>query len=115
MANEYTGEYRAEAVKLAQMIGSKRAAIELGVPQGTIGTWVRYAKMGKIDAGIGSRTTATAMTQAARIMQLEAECNSYRKENARLKKENAFLEEASAFFAASRQRLAKTSGSSLSR
>ena len=45
---QYSEEYKKEAVKLAKEIGNKAAAEELGIPKGTIGTWVSKAKAGEI-------------------------------------------------------------------
>ena len=49
---QYSEEYKKEAVKLAKEIGNKAAAEELGIPKGTIGTWVSKAKAGEIDTGV---------------------------------------------------------------
>ena len=108
MSREYTPEYKAEAVKLAQEIGSKRAAEELGVPKGTIGTWVHKAKLGEIDLGIGQQNPKGGLTLAAELQTCRERLKQQDKEIARLKKENAFLEEASTFFAASRQKSGRT-------
>jgi transposase len=106
----YTQEYKSEAVKLArQLKDNKKAAMELGLPESTLNTWVKKAKLGEIDTGKGTQTPDTALTQAAEIQKLKAEIKRIEKENAQLKEINEFLEEASAFFAASRQKLAKKS------
>ena len=88
MARKYDHEYKVQAVKLAKEIGGAKAAKELGIPEGTIHTWLKAVRAGKLDIGKGSHTPA--------------------KEIRRLKEENEFLEEASAFFAASRRKSAKT-------
>jgi len=106
----YPAEYKAEAVKLARETSVKTASDELGVPYGTLNGWVIAAKNGKIDTGQGSQTPETAMTQAARIQQLEAEIKLIKKENSRLNELNEFLEEAASFFAASRQKSTKKNG-----
>lgn len=36
---QYDKEYKKQAVKLANEIGNKAAADELGIPKGTLGTW----------------------------------------------------------------------------
>ena len=41
---KYDKEYRAQAVKLAQEIGSARAVAELGIPDGTLYCWVSALK-----------------------------------------------------------------------
>lgn len=39
-ARTYTEEFKAQAIKLAKEVGTKRASEELGVPKNTLGTWV---------------------------------------------------------------------------
>lgn len=104
---QYTKEYKVEAIKLAQTIGSSRAARELGVPLSTMNQWRQGAQEGRIDTGQGTQTPETGLSQAAEIQKLRAENKALAKRNRQLEEENAFLEEASAFFAASRQKLTK--------
>ena len=40
---KYDHEYKVQAVKLAREIGGAKAAKELGVPEGTIHTWLSIA------------------------------------------------------------------------
>jgi len=109
----YSKEYKVEAVKLASEIGAKQAALELGIPQGTVSGWMNDARKGAIDTGPGTQTPESGLTQAAEIQRLKEELKTQLRENKRLREENAFLEEACAFFAASRQRLAKKSDSNI--
>ena len=103
-------EYRSQAVKLAQEMGSIAAAArELGISQNTLYTWVQRVRSGKLNIGTGAHTPQTALTLNEELIQLRAQVKSQEKEIKRLKKENDFLEEASAFFAASRLKSAKTS------
>ena len=41
---QYDEKFKVEAVKLARETGTKRAAEELGIPEGTLGGWVRKAR-----------------------------------------------------------------------
>jgi transposase len=107
----YNKDYRVEAVKLARQIGPKKASIELGVPDGTISSWMHKARTGAIDMGPGMQTPQSGMTQASEIERLKSENKAMARDNKRLREENAFLEEASAFFAASRRRFARKSDS----
>ena len=93
---QYDEEFKKQAIKLAKEVGNTAAANELGVPKGTLGTWMRKARSGEILA---------QQLQAAnkRIKELE-------KKNRELEELNEFLEEASAFFAASRQKSGKRNG-----
>jgi len=109
----YSKEYKVEAVKLARAIGTKKAAAELGIPTGTVSSWMNEARKGAIDTGLGTQSPESGLTQAAEIQRLKEENKVLGRENKRLREENAFLEEASAFFAASRQRLAKKSDSNI--
>lgn len=103
-SKEYTMEYKKEAVKLAKERGTTQAAIELGVPKGTLYGWVKKEKTGEIDLGVGSRTPSNALSLAEEIKVLREKNREYEKENARLAKINTFLEEATRFFASSRQK-----------
>ncbi|MDR2972016.1 MAG: hypothetical protein LBU83_08825 [Bacteroidales bacterium] len=103
----YSKEYKVEAITLARKIGIKKSSLELGIPEGTISSWMHDARKGQIDVGIGKQTPAIGLSQAAEIQHLREENKALSKDIKRLREENAFLEEASAFFAASRQKLVK--------
>ena len=100
MARKYDHEYKVQAVKLAKEIGGAKAAKELGIPEGTIHTWLKAVRAGKLDIGEGSHTPASAMSLSEEITMLRKRVKEQDKEIRRLKEENEFLEEASAFFAA---------------
>ena len=46
----YDSEFKAQAVKLAQEIGGHKAAKELGIPKGTMHTWIKAFKEGRFSA-----------------------------------------------------------------
>ena len=104
-AKQYDKEFKIQAVKLSQEIGSARAAKELGVPSNTLYGWLRAHKEGRLDCG--ERTPGNAMTLSEEITLLRKQVKDQEKEIRYLKEMNEFLEEASAFFAASRQRSKK--------
>lgn len=108
VVRKYDHEYKVQAVKLAKEIGDAKAAKELGIPEGTIHTWLKAVRAGKLDIGEGSHTPASAMSLSEEITMLRKRVKEQDKEIRRLKEENEFLEEASAFFAASRRKSAKT-------
>lgn len=108
MARRYEETYKVEAVKLAREIGGSRAAKELGIPEGTIHTWMKKTRDGELNIGDGSQTPASAMNLAEEITMLRKQVKRLEKDNRRLKEENEFLEEASAFFAASHRKSART-------
>lgn len=103
----YDMEYKIQAVKLAKEIGGAKAAVELGIPENTLYTWMKAAREGRLDIGSGSHTPQTAMNLAEELTFLRRQVKEQEKEIRRLKEENEFLEEASAFFAASRRKSAK--------
>lgn len=43
---KYNTEYKVQAVKLSNEIGSSKAAVELGIPVDTLYGWVKAAKEG---------------------------------------------------------------------
>lgn len=104
MARRYSKEYRIEAVKLAQEIGPKKAAEEIGMPAGTIMWWLKEEREGKIDLGNGKQTPKRAMTLAEELEGSKKLIKKLGKEVANLRKENEFLEEASRFFAKGRKK-----------
>ena len=106
-ARTYTEEFKAQAIKLAKEVGSKRAAEELGIPKNTLGTWLHKAKTGEVDQGAGKQAPETALTLAAEVQELRKQLKAQEKEIKRLNELNEFLEEASAFFAASRRKSGK--------
>ena len=57
-ARTYTEEFKAQAIKLAKEVGTKRASEEIGVPKNTLGTWVHKAKKREVDPGKGERMHA---------------------------------------------------------
>ena len=67
MARKYDHEYKVQAVKLAKEIGGTKAAKELGIPEGTMHTWLKAVRTGKLDIGEGSHTPASAMSLSEEI------------------------------------------------
>ena len=103
----YDSEFKAQAVKLAQEIGGHKAAKELGIPKGTIYTWIKAFKEGRLSANEAVHTPDNALSLNDELIGLRKQIKEQEKEIRRLKEENEFLEEASAFFAASRRKSAK--------
>ena len=48
---QYDEEFKKQAIKLGKEVGIKAAAEELGIPKGTLGTWLKKARTGEIDTG----------------------------------------------------------------
>ncbi|MDE5584626.1 MAG: transposase [Ruminococcus sp.] len=83
---QYDEKFKVEAVKLARETGTKRAAEELGILEGTLGGWVRKAGDGEIDTGSGSRSPGEALNLAQQLQEK-------RKKNKALEKRIKELEE----------------------
>jgi transposase len=86
---QYTADYKAQAVSLAETLGATKAARKLGISVKTLANWIRLARDGGIVKG-GKRHPAS---------DLEAEVFRLRAENAQLRMERDFLKKATAFFA----------------
>lgn len=106
---QYDHEYKVQAVKLAQEMGSANAAKELGIPKDTMYGWMKAVRDGRLNVGGGAHTPQSAITLNEELIRLRKQVKDQDKEIKRLKKENEFLEEASAFFAASRLKSTKIS------
>ena len=85
----YTLEFKLEAVRLVQ--GGQAKAVTarvLGIPQPTLGNWVRLATQGTL-AGAGAKPVSAEQMELARL----------RAELARVKMERDILKKATAYFA----------------
>jgi transposase len=85
---QYTADYKAQAVSLADSLGLAGAARKLGISAKSLANWVRLPR----DAGSGGG-------QRRSVNELEAEVSRLRTENATLRMERDFLKKATAFFA----------------
>lgn len=105
---QYDNDFKVQAVKFAKEIGMEKAAKELNVPFNTLYGWVKKAKAGGLDIGLGERNPEDALNIAQENQQLKKKTNAMEKEIKRLNEMNEFLEDAAAFFAASRQKSGKS-------
>lgn len=105
---QYDNDFKVQAVKLAKEIGTEKAAKELNVPSNTLYGWVKKAKVGGLDIGLGERNPEDALNIAEENQQLKKKIKAMEKEIKRLNEKNEFLEDAAAFFAASRQKSGKS-------
>ena len=69
---KYDHEYKVQAVKLAREIGGAKAAKELGIPEGTIHTWLKAVRSGTLDIGDGAHTPESAMSLLLRSLLCSA-------------------------------------------
>lgn len=95
--NSYSNEFKAQALKLSDEIGTKKAASQLGIPYFTLADW-RNRVREKIEGTSLEGDTGKPLTeQELRIRELE-------KENAELKNANEILKDALGFFAKDRRK-----------
>ena len=85
---EYTAEFKEQAVKRAQEVGAGVAARELGLVEQTRRNWVKAAAAGKLTAP-GAKAVTPEQMELSRL----------RAENARLKMHVDILKKATAYFA----------------
>jgi transposase len=85
---EYTAEFKEQAVKHAQAVGIVLAARELGLVEQTLRNWVKAAAAGKLTA-VGAKPVTPEQMELSRL----------RAENARLKMHVDILKKATAYFA----------------
>ena len=94
----YDKSFKEEAVKLAEEIGTKKAAEQLGIPYNTLSYWRQKKKKYGQEAHVGSCHKRMPTNQQERLIQ------ELQKENSELKRANDILQEALGFFAASRKK-----------
>ena len=81
MARKYDHEYKVQAVKLVKETSGAEAAKELGIPEGTIHTWLKAARTGRLDIGESSHTPASAISLSEEITMLRKRMKEQDKEN----------------------------------
>lgn len=86
---QYTAEYKAQGVLLAESLGAAGAARKLGISVKTLANWIRLSEDG--------RPISSGKRRA--VSDLEAENSRLRAENATLRMERDVLKKATAFFA----------------
>ena len=107
---QYDEDFKKQAIKLAREVGNTAASEELGIPKGTLGTWMHKARLGEIDTGSGTRDPGESLNLAQQMQAANKRIKELEKKNRELEELNEFLEEASAFFAASRRKSGKKNG-----
>jgi transposase len=90
---QYRGEFKVEAVRLAESIGSDQAAKRLGIAESSLSNWVRCARAGRLKADDGTAPTRRPVTE------LEAENARLRRELAGAKLDLEIAKKAAACFA----------------
>lgn len=87
----YTPEFRSEAVNLVleQNLSLSVASQRLGIPEGTLASWMAVARSSSKSSVPGSRSTSELLAENARL----------RKELAETRMERDILKKATAYFA----------------
>ena len=95
---KYTGEFKAEAVKLVveQKLSIAETSKRLGLPENTLGTWVRQTRQGRFGTSVPA------------VSDLTMEVFRLRKALAQAQMERDILKKAAAYFAKESQRGTRT-------
>ena len=80
---QYTADYKAQAVSLAESLGAAKADRKLGISVKTLANWIRISRDGAGSAKDGKRRP---------VSDLEAEVARLRAENTQLRMERDFKE-----------------------
>jgi transposase len=100
----YTAEYRHNALKLAEEIGTSAAARQLRMPADTLYVWKARAKSGDLPCSDIPIDPKRSLNLAERNKELEQELKCLKAENAQLLRERQILEDATTFFVARRKK-----------
>jgi transposase len=87
---QYTADYKAQAVSLAQTLGATKAARKLGISVKTLADWIRISRDGSGFVKDGKRRP---------VSDWEAENARLRAESSQLRMERDFVKKAAAYFA----------------
>ena len=91
---QYTLEFKIEAVRLAESIGGNPAAKRLGVPESSLGNWIRLSRLGKLQEGNASATPVRRVPT-----ELEAENAKLRRALTEAKLDLEIVKKAAVYFA----------------
>jgi transposase len=91
---QYTDEFKAEAVRLAESIGGNKAAGRLGMPESSLWNWIKLARAGKLKAA-----DATVRRVKRSVSEVEEENARLRRELANAKLDLEIVKKAAAYFA----------------
>lgn len=98
----YTPEEKGEAVKLAEEIGGKEAAVQLQIPEDTLYTWLAKARKGTLQTESKPTSEQAVDEKNARfqeeIVSLKKELQSLKSLNEQIQKENKLQEDVIDFF-----------------
>ena len=87
----YDAQTKIEAVLLSKEVGVYKASQELGIPEGTIRSWVEKERAGELPGSPGGGKGALSLSEENKQLKQKVK---------ELERTNRILREASAFFAA---------------
>ncbi len=87
----YDAQTKIEAVTLAKEVGVYKACRELGIPEGTLNTWVAKERAGELPGSPGGGKGALTLSEENKQLKQRVK---------ELERTNRILRDASAFFAA---------------
>jgi len=90
----YNAEFKIEAVRLGESIGATQAAKRLGIPESSLGNWMRLSRAGKLKAADGA---AVAVKRS--VSEVQEENARLRRELASAKLDLEIVKKAAAYFA----------------
>ena len=90
----YNAEFKIEAVRLGESIGGTQAAKRLGIPESSLGNWMRLSRAGKLKAADGA---AVAVKRS--VSEVQEENARLRRELASTKLDLEIVKKAAAYFA----------------
>jgi transposase len=91
---QYTPEFKLEAARLSESIGQSATAKRLGIPESSVGNWVRLSRAGKL----GNEEGVVAPVKRG-ASELEEENARLRRELANAKLDLEIVKKAAAYFA----------------
>jgi transposase len=95
----YDANFKSEAVKLAEKIGNKAAAVELGIPDNTLYGWIRKYRKGTLTVSGEATKPDTANKLADENARLKQELREAQRIIAEEREINEILDKAARFFA----------------
>ena len=90
----YNAEFKIEAVRLGESIGGNQAAKRLGIPESSLGNWIRLSRAGKLKAA-----DAAAVAVKRSVSEVEAENARLRRELASTRLDLEIVKKAAVYFA----------------
>ena len=91
---QYTDEFKVEAVRLSESLGTTVTAKRLGIPHSSLWNWVRLKRAGKFKASEGE-----AAPVKRSVAEVEAENGRLRRELASARLDLEIVKKAAAYFA----------------